>query len=146
MKTSIIGRELIKEFEGFRDKAYLCSAGVPTIGYGTTMYPDGRKVALGDKCTKAEAETYLRHDLIARENMVEKYVTVPLTQNQYDAVVSFAYNIRPLDFITSTFVKLLNAKDYVAAAEQLPRWNKVNKQPILGLTRRRAAERALFLK
>ena len=94
MKTSKAGLDLIKEFESFRAAPYLCSAGVPTIGYGTTVYPNGMKVKLSDqKITQQLAESFLQCHVNAIEKDVLNLVKVPLKQNQFDALVSFAYNV-----------------------------------------------------
>lgn len=146
MKTSKAGLNLIKQFESFCAAPYLCSAGVPTIGYGTTVYPNGIKVKLSDqKITQQLAETFLQHHVNAIEKDVLSLVKVPLTQNQFDALVSFAYNVGLGAFQDSTLLKLLNAGDIDGASKQLERWNKAGGKVSNGLTRRRNAEKALFL-
>ena len=104
------------------------------------------KVKKGDKCTLEQAKEYFAHDLKRFESSVNNLVKVPLTQNQFDALVSLTYNIGSGNFASSTLLKKLNAKDYQGAADQFPRWNKAKGKVLNGLTRRRAAERALFLK
>ena len=146
MKTSSNGTSLIKEFEGFVASAYLCPAKVWTIGIGTTVYPNGTKVKKGDKCTQEQALEYLQHDLKSFEKTVNESVKVPLSQNQFDALVSLAYNIGSGAFKNSTLLKKLNAKDYAGAADQFLVWNKGSGKVLKGLVRRRDAERALFLK
>ena len=146
MKTSKAGLDLIKQFESFRAAPYLCSAGVPTIGYGTTVYPNGIKVKLSDqKITQQLAETFLQHHVNVIEKDVSKLVKVTLTQNQFDALVSFAYNVGIGAFGDSTLLKLLNAGDIDNASKQFERWNKAGGKVSNGLTRRRNAEKALFL-
>ena len=146
MKTSKAGLDLIKQFESFRAAPYLCSAGVPTIGYGTTVYPNGIKVKLSDqKITQQLAETFLQHHVNVIEKDVSKLVKVTLTQNQFDALVSFAYNVGLGAFGDSTLLKLLNAGDIDNASKQFERWNKAGGKVSNGLTRRRNAEKALFL-
>ena len=146
MKTSKAGLDLIKQFESFRAAPYLCSAGVPTIGYGTTVYPNGIKVKLSDqKITQQLAETFLQHHVNAIEKDVSKLVKVTLTQNQFDALVSFAYNVGLGAFRDSTLLKLLNAGDIDNASKQFERWNKAGGKVSNGLIRRRKAEKALFL-
>lgn len=146
MKTSKAGLDLIKQFESFRAAPYLCSAGVPTIGYGTTVYPNGIKVKLSDqKITQQLAETFLQHHVNATEKDVLSLVKVPLTQNQFDALVSFAYNVGLGAFGDSTLLKLLNAGDIDGTSKQFERWNKTGGKVSNGLTRRRNAEKALFL-
>ena len=146
MKTSSNGTSLIKEFEGFVANAYLCPAKVWTIGIGTTIYPNGVKVKKGDKCTLEQAHEYLAHDMIEFEKTVNDSVKVPLSQNQFDALVSLAYNIGSGAFKNSTLLKKLNAKDYAGAADQFLVWNKGGGKVLNGLVKRRASERALFLK
>ena len=146
MKTSDKGVALIKQFEGFRSKPYLCPAGVPTIGYGSTYYPDGKKVTLRDKpVTEADATAMLRSMLIRYENGVSRYVQVPITQGQFDALVSFAYNLGLAALKGSTLLRLVNERNYVGAAAQFSRWNKAGGKVLPGLTRRREAERKLFV-
>ncbi len=146
MKTSSNGTSLIREFEGFMASAYLCPAKVWTIGIGTTVYPNGAKVKKGDKCTEEQALEYLRHDLKSFEKTVNDSVKVPLSQNQFDALVSLTYNIGSTAFKNSTLLKKLNAKDFTGAADQFLVWNKGGGKVLKGLVRRREAERALFLK
>ena len=140
------GMKLLEQFEGLRLEAYLDSAGIATIGFGTIKYPNGSKVKLDDKVTKAQAKEYKLHDLKEFENTVNTSVKVPLTQNQYDALVSLSYNIGSGAFKNSTLLKKLNASDYKGAAEQFLVWNKVNSKRVQGLVNRREAERNLFLK
>jgi len=145
MKTSDKGLQLIKQFEGFRAKPYKCPAGVPTIGYGATYYPDGRRVTMADKpVSEADATTMLRAMLSSYEAGVDRYVQVPLTQGQFDALVSFAYNLGLSALKGSTLLRVLNDKNYAGAAAQFARWNKAGGKVLPGLTRRREAERLLF--
>ena len=146
MNLSKTGLDLIKQFESFRAAPYLCSAGVPTIGYGTTVYSNGIKVKLSDqKITQQLAESFLQHHVNAIEKDVSKLVKVTLTQNQFDALVSFAYNVGIGAFGDSTLLKLLNAGDIDNASKQFERWNKAGGKVSNGLIRRRNAEKALFL-
>ena len=146
MKTSDKGVALIKQFEGFRSKPYLCPAGVPTIGYGSTYYPDGKKVTLRDNpVTEADATAMLRSMLVRYENGVDRYVQVPITQGQFDALVSFAYNVGLSALKGSTLLRLVNERNFVGAAAQFSRWNKAGGKVLPGLTRRREAERKLFV-
>lgn len=140
------GIDLISSFEGIRLNAYDDGVGVWTIGIGTTVYPNGVKVKKGDKCTLEQAKEYFAQDLKRFESSVNNLVKVPLTQNQFDALVSLTYNIGQTAFSNSTLLKKLNAKDYVGAADQFLRWNKGGGKVMKGLVRRREAERALFLK
>ena len=146
MKTSSNGTALIREFEGFVANAYLCPAKVWTIGIGTTIYPNGTKIKKGDTCTLDQAHEYLAHDMIEFEKTVNDSVKVPLSQNQFDALVSLTYNIGSTAFKNSTLLKKLNAKDYAGAADQFLVWNKGGGKVLKGLVRRREAERALFTK
>lgn len=140
------GMKLLEQFEGLRLEAYLDSASIYTIGYGTIKYPDGSKVKKGDKITKAQAKQYKLHDLKEFENTVNTFAKVPLTQNQYDSLVSLSYNIGSGAFNNSTLLKKLNIGDYKGAADQFLVWNKVNSKKVQGLVNRREAERNLFLK
>lgn len=142
--------DLVKSFEGLRLKPYLCSANVPTIGYGTTFYEDGTKVTLNDpEITEQRAEDLLSIHMDTFAASVEKLVKVPLTDNQFGALCSFVYNLGAGAFQQSTLLKLLNAKDYAGAAAQFEVWNKEKINGVLtpskGLTRRRQAEKSLFL-
>ena len=139
------GMKLLEQFEGLCLEAYLDSANIYTIGYGTIKYPDGSKVKKGDKITKAQAKQYKLHDLKEFESTVNTSVKVPLSQNQYDALVSLSYNIGSGAFKNSTLLKKLNSGDYKGAAEQFLVWNKVNSKKVQGLVNRREAEQKLFL-
>ncbi len=146
MTTSRVGINLITSYEDEKLIAYDDGVGVWTIGIGTTVYPNGAKVKKGDKCTEEQALEYLQHDLKSFEKTVSDSVKVPLSQNQFDALVSLSYNIGSGAFKNSTLLKKLNAKDYAGAADQFPRWNKGGGKVLKGLVRRRDAERSLFLK
>ena len=146
MKTSQSGISLIKGFEGKRLNAYDDGVGVWTIGFGTIKYPNGVRVKKGDTCTEAQAESYLKNDLVKFENAINRLVKVPLNQNQFDALASFTYNLGETNLSNSTLLKKLNAKDYAGTADQFLRWNKAGGKVMNGLTRRREAERILFLK
>jgi lysozyme len=145
------GLELIKSFEGFYQNAYLCSAGVPTIGYGTTIYPDGTKVSLGQVCTKAKAEIWLEIDISRKQNKVApclRAIGAELTSNQYSALISLVYNVGE-GVVTNTarsMYKAIRSGDYALMADTFLLYNKAGGKPLAGLIRRREAERALFLK
>jgi lysozyme len=139
------GLALIRRFEGCSLVAYLCPAGKWTVGYGWTQPVGGRPVQRGMKISQAQAERLLRCGVVQYEQAVSRVVRVPLTQNQFDALVSLAYNIGPLAFSTSTLVRMLNAGNYTGAADQFLRWNKSGKKILPGLVARRGAERELFL-
>jgi lysozyme len=146
MIISSVGIQLITSFEDLKLKAYDDGVGVWTIGYGTTIYTNGVAVKKGDSCTLEQAKSSFQHDLRRFQTAVNDAVNIPLSQNQFDALVSLAYNIGTNAFKTSTLVKYLNALDYKAAADQFLVWNKAGGSVLKGLVRRREAERALFLK
>ena len=139
------GIALIKRFEGLETQSYRDVAGIWTIGYGHT----GPEVGPGMRISEAQAEDLLQRDLQRFEDGVAEAVTVPITQSQFDALVSLSYNIGVGAFRRSTALKRLNKGDFEGAADAITWWNKATingrKQPVLGLTRRRAAEAALFL-
>lgn len=139
---------LIKWFEGFRSKAYPDpkTGGAPwTIGYGTTKYQNGGSVKPGDAVTTGQAELYLRGDVKSFAASVESLVKVPLSQCQFDALVSFCYNLGATNLAKSTLLKELNSGNYKVAAEQFMRWVSPGTSVEAGLRRRRTAERDLFL-
>ncbi len=139
------GVDLICEFEGKRLVAYDDGVGVWTIGFGTTKYPSGNRVKKGDTCTLEQAKEYMRHDLIEFEHTVNSSVKVPLNQNQFDALVSLAYNIGSIAFKSSTLVKKLNLGDYQGAASQFNVWINAGGKRMQGLVNRRDREKLLFL-
>ncbi len=149
MKTSNNGINRITMLEGTELTAYKDVADIWTIGSGTIVYPNGKPVKQGDKCTNDQAKAYLAHDLITFENTVNTAVKVSLSQNQFDALVSLVYNIGAAAFTGSTLLKKLNGADYTAAADQFLVWNKATvkgkKVEVPGLTNRRKSERQLFL-
>lgn len=146
MRTSEAGVRLIKKHEGYRGRPYFCPAGKPTIGYGATFYPDGRPVSMTDPAiSEAEASRILVDMLGEFEAAVDRLVTVPITQHEFDALVSFAYNLGPTQLASSTLLRKLNAGDKAGAADQFLRWDKSAGKTLAGLTRRRQEERALFL-
>ena len=139
MKISNIGINLITEFEGCKLTAYRCQAGVLTIGYGHTD-----DVMEGQTITQAHANHLLRRDLLQFEAGVDGSVSVELTQNMFDALVSLAFNIGLGALQKSTLLKKLNAGDYLGASDQFLVWNKAGGAISKGLQRRRTAERKLF--
>jgi len=141
MKTSGIGIHLIKMFESFRSEPYLCDGGKWTNGWGHTKGVTKKTKPV----TTAEAEINLLDDLLDSEDAVNRLVKVPLHQSQFDALVSFTFNLGANALAGSTLLKKLNAGDYQAAADQFPRWNKAAGVVLRGLTKRRAAERSMFL-
>ena len=146
MTTSRVGINLITSFEDLRLDAYDDGVGVWTIGYGTTVYPNGVKVKRGDTCTKAQAVSFFQHDLRRFEAAVNQTVKVVVNQNQFDALVSLTYNIGETAFKKSTLLAKLNKGDFTGAVEQFKVWNIGGGKVLKGLVRRRAAERELFLK
>ena len=140
MEISRKGIDLIKKFEGCRLKAYRCSAGVPTIGYGNTYYEDGSKVKIGDVITQERAESLLKE-------LVKKYYHqhTNITQNQFNAITSFCYNVGNGNYNKSTLKKklLANPNDPTIRNEFM-KWNKAGGKELLGLTRRRKAEADLY--
>ena len=144
MKVSNKGLELIKEFEGFSSVAYLCSAKKATIGYGNTFWEDGTPVKIGDQISKERAETLLKHVVDNFSVAVEVDIKIEVTQNQFDAMVSLAYNIGLGAFKNSTLLRQLNRGNFVGASQEFLRWDKSNGKPLLGLTRRREREKLLF--
>jgi lysozyme len=143
MKTSEQGRRLIEYYEGLRLKAYPdpATGGEPwTIGIGHTG-----NVKKGDVITEAYARELLKDDLAKFEAGVTKLVKVGLNQNQFDALVSFAFNVGLQNLATSTLLQLINANQFDKAAKQFARWNKAAGKVMKGLTKRRAAESWMFL-
>ncbi|EFU6041715.1 lysozyme [Escherichia coli] len=148
MQTSHEGIALIKGFEGCRLTAYPDpgTGGAPwTIGYGWTHPIDGKPVKPGMTIDQETADRLLKTGLVSYENDVLKLVRVKLTNGQFDALVSFAYNVGSRALSTSMLLKKLNAGDIKGAADEFLRWNKAGGKVLNGLTRRREAERALFL-
>ncbi len=143
MKTSQIGINLIKHFEGFKAKPYLCPAKIPTIGYGATFYKDGKKVTLQDKpITEEGAEELLKLILKSFESIVMRKIKIPLKQCQFDALVSHTYNTGGSD----TLFKLVNQN---APDEQIRKWFTTKYitgggRRLQGLVNRRNAEAKLY--
>lgn len=141
--------EMIAGFEGLRRGAYLDPAGIPTIGYGTIRYLDGTPVRMGDRISEAEAEQLLAIQAAGMATEVSKLVgAITLNQNQFDALVSFTYNLGPGALRSSTLLVKLKASDFSGAAQEFEKWNKATvggvKKVLPGLTVRRQTERALF--
>lgn len=138
--------ELIKKWEGFRSKAYRDPVGIWTIGYGTIKYPDGTKVNSDDAISERTASKYLmahvESDILP---YVDRYVKVPLNNNQYCALVSFTYNLGAGALRKSTLLKKINNKDFNGAAREFDRWVYAGGKKLRGLVRRRNDEEALFL-
>ena len=139
MKLGERGTEILKYFEGCKLTAYQDSVGVWTIGYGHT-----KGVYDGMTITQDQAEQMLLSELEEYEGYIENMVTVPLTQNQFDALVVWIYNLGPTNFKNSTLLKELNAGNYNAAGQEITRWNKAGGKVLAGLVKRREAEAELF--
>lgn len=143
------GINFIQSFEGYSSKAYDDGVGVWTIGWGTTIKPNGQKVKKGDVATKDQSLEYFKHDLKSFELAVNRLVKVNINQDQYDALVSFTYNVGIGALTGSTALRKINQGDLKGGADAMLSWNKgtVNgkKVELKGLTRRRNAERNLFL-
>ena len=140
MKTGNKGIELIKHFEGCELEAYKCPAGVWTIGYGHI-----KGVKEGMTITESQAEEMLKSELNEYEGYINNLVTAELNQNQFDAMVSWVYNLGGGNLKTSTLLKVLNSGDYDGVPAQMMRWNKAGGKVLEGLTRRRQAEADLFV-
>ena len=140
LKPSGACRALIRQFEGMRLEAYRDSKGIPTIGVGHT-----KNVRMGDRCSIQQADVWLSQDLEDAVAGVQMLVKAPITQSMFDALVSFTFNLGTRQLGESTMLILINKRNYKAAAEQFKRWNRAGDQVLAGLTRRRAAEAALFL-
>lgn len=148
MKCSKTGIDLIKGFEGLRLTAYLCSAGVPTIGYGATYYADGSKVKLGHAINQAQADDLLKMHIVQFETQTAALVKgIALNQNQFDALVSFAFNLSAGALAMSTLLKKikLDTSDPIIAAE-FGKWVMAGGQRSTGLVRRRKKEAELYFK
>lgn len=146
MKTSPKGIALIEQFEGLRMAAYQDGAGVWTLGYGHTgRSGPGDCVKEGDTCTSAEADAWLDVDVAEAERAVNVLVRVPLSQNQFDALVSFTCNLGWASLEGSTLLRLLNAGATQIAAAEFPKWDHVAGKVSEGLLERRMEERALFV-
>lgn len=140
MKTSVEGLALIKKFEGLELEAYKCAAGVWTIGYGHT-----KDVQEGDVWSESHADHMLEVELEEFEGYINDNVSAPLSQNQFDALVSWVYNLGPANLKASTMLKVLNSGDYEGVPAQIQRWNKAGGKVLEGLIRRRKAEALLFI-
>lgn len=140
MNISKEGLSLIKKFEGCELEAYLCPAGVWTIGYGHT-----KDVKEGDKINKEEADYLLQEEMIEYESYINDFVEVPLNQNQFDALCSWVYNLGPTNLKNSTMLRVLNEEKYADVPQEIKRWNKAGGEVLDGLIKRREAEAKMFL-
>lgn len=145
MKISKLGLNLVRHFEGMYLRGYKCPANVWTIGYGHTGLVDGKPIHGNMIITEEKAIELLQQDMAVFENAVKDSVKVPLTQNQFDALVSFAFNVGAGALRKSTLLRLLNQGKYEEVPSQLLRWNKGGGKVLAGLTRRRKSEAHLFV-
>jgi lysozyme len=139
MTPSKQARDIIADFEGCKLSAYLCPANVPTIGYGRTS-----NVKMGDTCTQEQADAWLQEELDHFGSGVAEMIKVEVNQNQFDALVSFAYNVGLGALKGSTLLRLLNQGKHSECGEQFLRWNKAGGKVLAGLIRRRIAEKVMF--
>lgn len=146
MKLNTAGYRLICRFEGFSAKPYLDSIKVPTIGYGNTYYPNGKKVTLLDNpITELEAFEMFKTIADKFAAKVSKLVTAPLDQNQFNALVSLCYNIGPANFEKSTLLRKVNFNHFDPSIRaEFLKWNKAGGQVLKGLTIRRTAEADIY--
>jgi lysozyme len=146
IKTGIKGKELIKQKEGFRSKPYLCPAKVPTIGYGATYYPNGKRVTLeDDPITEEWADVILDAMLVSYEKAVDSYTRDDINQNQFDALVSFAYNLGVGNLKSSTLLRKVNGNPSdPSIKDEFLKWNKADGKVLKGLTQRRLQEAELY--
>jgi lysozyme len=136
---------IIKKYEGLKLEAYICPANVPTIGFGSTFYPDGRRVKLGDKITLQEAESILLHDIKRFEKEVRNAVKIEITDNQLSALISFTYNVGASAFRKSTLLKKVNANPTdITIHNEFMRWTRAGGKVLPGLVKRRAEESKLY--
>jgi lysozyme len=146
MIVSDKGIELIKKFEGLSLKPYLCPARIPTIGYGNTFYEDGTKVTMSDKLITAERATAMLKVVVSQFAVgVAKLITFKgVSQHQFDALVSFAYNVGLGNLKSSTLLKRVNKNEMELASMEFKKWDKAGGKVLAGLTKRREAEAMLF--
>lgn len=140
------GVNLVIAFEGYSSKPYKCAAGVWTIGYGTTRYPNGVRVTGDDpECTQEQAYSWLEHELLQCEKVVIRLCKHYINEEQRAALASFVYNVGSGAFRASTLLKRINTGEWDDVPYQLSRWNKAGGRVLRGLSRRREAEAHLWL-
>jgi lysozyme len=146
MKIDKKGLSLIAEFEGLSLKPYKCQAKISTIGYGSTYYENGTRVQMSDApITKQRAEQLLQHTADRFASKVANLIKKPVTQNQFNALVSFAFNVGSGALASSTLLKVVNVNpNDIMIAKEFLRWNKLGGKPVQGLTNRRIKESALY--
>lgn len=147
-ETSNLGLDIIKEFEGFRSKPYLCPANVWTIGYGTTVYPNGVRVSKNDaQITKEQADELLKSDVVKFAKKVESFTRDDINQNQFDALVSFSYNLGYEALRKSTLLKKVNVDpNDTKITNEFNKWVYAGGRKLNGLIRRRKKESELYFK
>ncbi len=145
-RTGKNGCNLTKYYESLRLKPYFCSSNIPTIGWGSTYYPSGRRVKITDRAiTVDEADIYFNHSLIRIERLLFLKVKSKLNQNEFDALVSFIYNVGAGNFCKSTLLMKLNRGDHAGASNEFWKWRRSNGKILKGLVRRRKSEYNLFI-
>jgi lysozyme len=141
----MVNLSIIKKYEGLKLEAYICPAGVATVGFGSTFYPDGRRVKLGDKITIQEAESILLHDIKRFEKEVRNSVKIEITNNQLSALISFVYNVGASAFRKSTLLRKVNANPTdINIHNEFMRWTRAGGKVLPGLVKRRAEESRLY--
>ena len=146
MKTNKAGIEIIKHFEGYSSTVYADPIGIPTIGYGSIWDVNGKRLTMDHPPISEEVgEQLLKRELKNVERAIRHLIRVPLTENQFSAISSLAYNIGTSRLSSSTLRAKINREDYQGAADEFPKWRRAGGVILKGLVRRRAAERELFL-
>jgi lysozyme len=146
VRTGHAGIEIIKKYEGFSADPYFCPAGVPTIGYGSTRWFDGARISMDSRTiSRDDATRLLQMELHHIELAVPRLIKAPLTQNQFDALASFTFNLGSGRLQSSTLRAKVNRLDYDGAADEFPKWRRAAGKILPGLVRRRAEERQLWL-
>jgi|APCry1669189883_1035261.scaffolds.fasta_scaffold03314_2 lysozyme len=145
-KTGEKGLTLIKSFEGYMGKPYKDAVGIPTIGYGATFYPNGKKVTLADQpINESQASDLLKNMLSQFEQYVDSFCVDTINQNQFDALVSFCYNLGPASLKSSTLLKKVNINpNDPTIKDEFGKWVMAGGHPLPGLVKRRAAEAELY--
>ena len=147
MKLNKAGADLIKSFEGLRLETYRCSANKETIGYGSTFYEDGSPVKMGDKITKERADSLFEKVSDSFAAKVKNCIQKDINENQFAALVSFAYNVGIGNLKSSTLLKKVNANpNDPTIMQEFKKWNRASGKVLAGLTRRREAEANLYFK
>ena len=147
MKTPQSGLDIIKHYEGWSPTPYMDPVGIPTIGYGSIWDANGDRVTIAHpRISKANGEALLARELAHVEQAIAKLILAPLNEHRFAALASFTYNLGSGRLQSSTLRMLVNRGDYAGAADEFPKWRRAGGRIILGLVRRRADERELWLK